>query len=98
VDIAKIDRLFVGTLDANSRDASIVGGIVQLTHALFRRPHDERLSGVGPGSIRPRRPERNGVNEAIDRRRPFIKAHLRRLCEVQSRGYRRMPISVMSTP
>jgi EAL domain-containing protein (putative c-di-GMP-specific phosphodiesterase class I) len=34
VDVVKIDRSFVATLDTNPRDAAIVGGIVQLTHAL----------------------------------------------------------------
>jgi EAL domain-containing protein (putative c-di-GMP-specific phosphodiesterase class I) len=34
VDVVKIDRVFVAALDTNPRDASIVGGIIQLTHAL----------------------------------------------------------------
>jgi EAL domain-containing protein (putative c-di-GMP-specific phosphodiesterase class I) len=33
-DVVKIDRLFVAALDSNPRDASIVGAIIQLTHAL----------------------------------------------------------------
>jgi diguanylate cyclase (GGDEF)-like protein/PAS domain S-box-containing protein len=34
VDVVKVDRLFVAALDTNPRDASIVDGIIQLTHAL----------------------------------------------------------------
>jgi diguanylate cyclase (GGDEF)-like protein/PAS domain S-box-containing protein len=34
VDVVKVDRLFVAAVDTNPRDASIVDGIIQLTHAL----------------------------------------------------------------
>jgi EAL domain-containing protein (putative c-di-GMP-specific phosphodiesterase class I) len=34
VDIVKLDRAFVATLETNPRDAAIVGGIIQLAHAL----------------------------------------------------------------
>jgi EAL domain-containing protein (putative c-di-GMP-specific phosphodiesterase class I) len=34
VDIVKIDRAFVDSLETNPRDAAIVGGMIQLAHAL----------------------------------------------------------------
>jgi EAL domain-containing protein (putative c-di-GMP-specific phosphodiesterase class I) len=34
VDVIKLDRAFVEALEANPRDAAIVGGVIQLSHAL----------------------------------------------------------------
>jgi diguanylate cyclase (GGDEF)-like protein/PAS domain S-box-containing protein len=34
VDVIKLDRAFVEALEANPRDAAIVGGVIQLAHAL----------------------------------------------------------------
>jgi EAL domain-containing protein (putative c-di-GMP-specific phosphodiesterase class I) len=34
VDIVKLDRAFVSALETNPRDTAIVGGIIQLAHAL----------------------------------------------------------------
>lgn len=34
VDVVKVDGSFVAALDTNPRDAAIVGGVIQLTHAL----------------------------------------------------------------
>jgi EAL domain-containing protein (putative c-di-GMP-specific phosphodiesterase class I) len=46
VDIVKLDRAFVGALETNPRDAAIVGGIIQLAHALG-------MTCVGEGVERP---------------------------------------------
>ena len=47
VDIVKLDRAFVGALETNPRDAAIVGGIVQLAHALGMTCVGEGVERVG---------------------------------------------------
>ena len=46
VDIVKLDRAFVAALETNPRDGAIVGGIIQLAHALG-------MTTVGEGVERP---------------------------------------------
>jgi EAL domain-containing protein (putative c-di-GMP-specific phosphodiesterase class I) len=46
VDVVKLDRAFVRSLETNPRDAAIVGGIIQLSHALG-------MTCVGEGVERP---------------------------------------------
>jgi EAL domain-containing protein (putative c-di-GMP-specific phosphodiesterase class I) len=47
VDIVKLDRAFVGAIETNPRDAAIVGGIIQLAHALGMTCVGEGVERIG---------------------------------------------------